>query len=70
MINILTIRKEHSDGELFLSVARMTFMWTQASFNQFLLSAQMKSLEGNIFVNFYIFGAAGIAAVFLGGILY
>ena len=30
----------------------------------------MKYLEGNIFVNFYIFGAAGIAAVFLGGIFY
>jgi hypothetical protein len=45
-------------------------MWTQASFNQFLLSAQMKYLEGNIFVNFYIFGAAGIVAVFIGGIIY
>ena len=30
----------------------------------------MKYLEGNIFINFYIFGAAGILAVFLGGILY
>lgn len=45
-------------------------MWTQASFNQFLLSAQMKYLEGNIFVNFYIFGAAGIIAVLLGGVMY
>lgn len=30
----------------------------------------MKYLEGNIFVNFYIFGAAGILAVFFGGIIY
>jgi len=30
----------------------------------------MKYLEGNIFTNFYIFGAAGIAAVFIGGYLY
>ena len=30
----------------------------------------MKYLEGNIFVNFYIFGAAGIMAVILGGYLY
>lgn len=30
----------------------------------------MKYLEGNIFVNFYIFGAAGILAVALGGIIY
>ena len=30
----------------------------------------MKYLEGNIFVNFYIFGAAGIIAVFLGGYIY
>jgi hypothetical protein len=30
----------------------------------------MKYLEGNIFVNFYIFGAAGIAAVLLGGYIY
>lgn len=30
----------------------------------------MKYLEGNIFVNFYIFGAAGIAAVLLGGYVY
>jgi MFS family permease len=30
----------------------------------------MKYLEGNIFVNFYIFGAAGIIAVFIGGIVY
>lgn len=44
-------------------------MWTQGSFNQFLLSAQMKYLEGNIFVNFYIFGIAGIIAVITGGFL-
>ena len=30
----------------------------------------MKYFEGNIFVNFYIFGAAGIVAVILGGVLY
>jgi hypothetical protein len=30
----------------------------------------MKYLEGNIFVNFYIFGAAGIIAVFIGGVVY
>jgi len=29
----------------------------------------MKYLEGNIFVNFYIFGVAGIIAVFTGGFL-
>ena len=29
----------------------------------------MKYLEGNIFVNFYIFGIAGIIAVVTGGIL-
>ena len=45
-------------------------MWTQASFNQVLLSAQMKYLEGNIFINFYIFGAAGILAVIIGGCVY
>ena len=45
-------------------------MWTQASFNQFLLRAQMKYLEGNIFINFYIFGAAGILAVIIGGGVY
>lgn len=41
----------------------MTVMWTAGSFNQFLLSAQMKYLEGNIFVNFYMFGGAGMLAV-------
>lgn len=30
----------------------------------------MKYLEGNIFVNFYIFGLAGIVAVLLGGFIY
>jgi hypothetical protein len=30
----------------------------------------MKYLEGNIFVNFYIFGAAGVIAVLTGGYLY
>jgi len=30
----------------------------------------MKYFEGNIFLNFYIFGAAGIIAVVIGGILY
>jgi len=30
----------------------------------------MKYLEGNIFINFYIFGVAGILAVFIGGLLY
>lgn len=48
----------------------MTVMWTACSFNQFLLSAQMKYFEGNIFVNFYIFGAAGVIAVIIGGFLY
>lgn len=48
----------------------MTIMWTACSFNQFLLSAQMKYFEGNIFVNFYIFGAAGVVAVLIGGFLY
>lgn len=48
----------------------MTVMWTAGSFNQFLLSAQMKYLEGNIFVNFYMFGAAGVLAVLLCSYLY
>jgi hypothetical protein len=30
----------------------------------------MKYLEGNIFINFYIFGAAGILAVIIGGCVY
>jgi predicted MFS family arabinose efflux permease len=30
----------------------------------------MKYFEGNIFVNFYIFGAAGVIAVIIGGFLY
>jgi len=30
----------------------------------------MKYLEGNIFINFYIFGAAGILAVIIGGCIY
>ena len=44
-------------------------MWTAGSFNQFLLSAQMKYLEGNIFINFYMFGGAGVVAVLLGSYL-
>jgi hypothetical protein len=28
----------------------------------------MKYLEGNIFINFYIFGFAGILAVLIGGV--
>ena len=47
----------------------MSVMWTAGSFNQFLLSAQMKYLQGNIFVNFYMFGAAGVLAVLLCSIL-
>lgn len=64
------IKQELSDGQVFLNLVKMTIMWTQGSFNQFLLSAQMKYLEGNIFVNFYIFGAAGIVAVLIGGSAY
>jgi|TARA_B110000285_G_scaffold231794_1_gene301290 MFS family permease len=30
----------------------------------------MKYLEGNIFVNFYIFGVAGILAVLFGGVIF
>jgi Na+/melibiose symporter-like transporter len=30
----------------------------------------MKYLEGNIFVNFYIFGGAGCIAVFFAGFIY
>lgn len=45
-------------------------MWTSASFNQFLLSAQMKYLEGNIFTNFYVFGIAGMLSVVAGGYMY
>ena len=48
----------------------MTVMWTQGSFNSFLLSAQMKYLEGNIFINFYMFGFAGFTAVLIGGYLF
>lgn len=55
---------------MFLNLVKMTIMWTQGSFNQFLLSAQMKYLEGNIFVNFYIFGAAGVVAVLISGSTY
>ena len=47
----------------------MAIMWTAGSFNQFLLSAQMKYLQGNIFVNFYMFGAAGVLAVLICSIL-
>ena len=52
-----------------MNLVKMTVMWTQASFNQFLLSAQMKYLEGNIFINFYIFGLSGIISVIVGGII-
>lgn len=45
-------------------------MWTQGSFNSFLLSAQMKYLEGNIFINFYMFGLAGFIAVLIGGVVF
>lgn len=50
---------------MFVNIVKMTVMWTAGSFNQFLLSAQMKYLEGNIFVNFYMFGAAGVLAVLI-----
>jgi hypothetical protein len=69
-LNIITIKQELSDAQIFLNLIKMTIMWTLGSFNQFLLSAQMKYLEGNIFVNFYIFGAAGLLAVFMSSIVY
>ena len=66
----MIVKQELSEGQAFLNLVKMTIMWTEGSFNQFLLSAQMKYLEGNIFVNFYIFGAAGIAAVLISGLTF
>jgi len=68
MLDNVVLLHQMSEGQLFTNIIKMTVMWTQGSFNQFLLSAQMKYLEGNIFVNFYIFGIAGIIAVITGGI--
>jgi hypothetical protein len=35
----MVIKQELSDGQVFLNLVKMTIMWTQGSFNQFLLSA-------------------------------
>lgn len=70
ILNTLVINQELTDQQLYLNIVKMTIMWTQGSFNSFLLSAQMKYLEGNIFINFYMFGLAGFIAVLIGGVVF
>ena len=39
ILNTLVINQEITDNELYLNIVKMTIMWTQGSFNSFLLSA-------------------------------
>lgn len=45
-------------------------MWTCASFTTYLLQYYTKYLEGNIFLNYYLEGVAGICGAIVGLPLY
>jgi hypothetical protein len=48
----------------------MSILWTAASFTFFVLSFSNKYLEGNIFLNFYLEGFAGIIGTLIAQPIY
>lgn len=61
--NEVTARSEHDsmeDGQYYLNLVIVSILWTAAIFTFVLLSFLIKYLEGNIYLNFYLDGAAGI----------
>ena len=49
---------------------RMTVMWSVSSFSLYLMLAMNKYLEGDIYINNYIDGVAGILAALFGNFAY
>ena len=47
------------------NVVLMTILWTVSSFTSYTLNFMTKAYEGNIFINFYLDGVAGIIGILL-----
>lgn len=55
-----------TSGEFACNIAKMTVMWSAASFSGYLLTFMNKYLEGSIYTNNYMEGAAGVLATLSG----
>ena len=52
------------------NVLVLTVLWTTGSFSMYTLNYMNKSFEGNIFVNYYLDGVAGILGTLTAAPLY
>ena len=59
-----------SDRDYRINLAKMTCMWSAASFNSYLMLMLNKYLEGTIFLNFYLEGFAGLIGAFSANYIY
>lgn len=57
-------------GKYVKNVVLMTIIWTNSSFSMYTLNYMNKHFEGNIFLNFYLDGAAGIVGTLIAAPLY
>ena len=53
-----------------LNIAKMTVMWSAASFSSYLLNFLNKYLEGSIYTNHYCEGISGSLAIIAGAQIY
>lgn len=52
------------------NVCLLTILWTNSSFSMYTLNYMNKHFEGNIFVNYYLEGAAGIIGTLIAAPVY
>lgn len=57
-------------GKYIKNVVVMTIIWTNSSFSMYTLNYMNKHFEGNIFLNYYLDGAAGIVGTLIAAPLY
>lgn len=59
-----------AEKNYFVNLARLSVMWTAASFNNYLLIYLNKYLAGSVYLNFYFDGISSIVAYLIGKPLY
>lgn len=64
------VHTQISDTQYYKNLGKMSVMWCASSFSCYLLNYMNKYLEGTIFMNHYIEGAAGLLAILAGAQIY
>lgn len=59
-----------SRSQYYWNLAKMTVFWTASSFSFYLLQAMTKDFEGNLFINYYLDGIAGVTGLLIAQPLY